>query len=295
MLGLEKMSLVLHWPWALTSLAAVAAAAFIAARRPLHRVVPVGSLRLWEKALAALGPSAARRARRLTAAWVALLAGAVLASVALSRPVLFGRKPARRISLALYPGAELGRTGRGALAQGARRLLGRLAPADRVRLLLPAVLGGATEPLSPAEAARRIGAHRLAGYYDVILDNPWETEQDTLQTARLLSRLPRPFGLAMSSLLFFPGTELCKDTMSTIDLNSYQANISIPLNWYKLNGTADGAIHYSEHYDTMKTVSLNETVSVLDWTFESLSAVIDSEIGIVEVDESIKNLYSFRW
>lgn len=44
--------------------------------------------------------------------------------------------------------------------------------------------------------------------YHVILDNPWETPQDTLETARLLARLPRPFGLAMSSLLFFPGTEL---------------------------------------------------------------------------------------
>lgn len=44
--------------------------------------------------------------------------------------------------------------------------------------------------------------------YHVILDNPWETPHDTLETARLLARLPRPFGLAMSSLLFFPGTEL---------------------------------------------------------------------------------------
>ncbi len=44
--------------------------------------------------------------------------------------------------------------------------------------------------------------------YHVILDNPWETANDTLETARLLANLPRPFGLAMSSLLFFPGTEL---------------------------------------------------------------------------------------
>ena len=44
--------------------------------------------------------------------------------------------------------------------------------------------------------------------YHIILDNPWETPKDTLETARLLARLPRPFGLALSSLLFFPGTEL---------------------------------------------------------------------------------------
>ncbi len=46
--------------------------------------------------------------------------------------------------------------------------------------------------------------------YHVILDNPWETPHDTLETARLLMQLPRPFGLALSSLLFFPGTELFK-------------------------------------------------------------------------------------
>lgn len=44
--------------------------------------------------------------------------------------------------------------------------------------------------------------------YHIILDNPWETPHDTLETARLLVQLPRPFGLALSSLLFFPGTEL---------------------------------------------------------------------------------------
>ena len=154
--GFEAMWVVFNWPWCLASLAVVVAAAVVALRRPLQRVVPVSSLRLWEKALAALGPSASRRARRLTAAWVALLAGAVLAGVALSRPVLLGHRPARRISLALCPTAELGRVGREAMVRSARRLLGRLGPADRVRLLLPAVLGGATEPLSPAEAARRI-------------------------------------------------------------------------------------------------------------------------------------------
>lgn len=44
--------------------------------------------------------------------------------------------------------------------------------------------------------------------YHVIIDNPWETTEDTLETVRLLFQIPKPFGLCISSLVFFPGTEL---------------------------------------------------------------------------------------
>jgi anaerobic magnesium-protoporphyrin IX monomethyl ester cyclase len=45
-------------------------------------------------------------------------------------------------------------------------------------------------------------------YYDLIIDNPWETEEDVVDTLMFLSKLPVPFGLHMYSLCFFPGTEL---------------------------------------------------------------------------------------
>lgn len=60
-------------------------------------------------------------------------------------------------------------------------------------------------------AANRIaarGGKLLPPVYHVIIDAPWETEGDLLDTVRLLAALPRPFGLAVSSLVFFPGTEL---------------------------------------------------------------------------------------
>ncbi|MEA4855579.1 B12-binding domain-containing radical SAM protein [Solidesulfovibrio sp.] len=44
--------------------------------------------------------------------------------------------------------------------------------------------------------------------YHVILDAPWETFEDRLDTVRLLARLPKPFGLAIASLVYFPETEL---------------------------------------------------------------------------------------
>lgn len=44
--------------------------------------------------------------------------------------------------------------------------------------------------------------------YHIIIDNPWETESDTYETVKLLFRIPKPFGLCISSLVFFPQTEL---------------------------------------------------------------------------------------
>ena len=48
----------------------------------------------------------------------------------------------------------------------------------------------------------------VAAYYDVILDNPYEVEADTLQTLDVLLQIPKPFQLVMFSLCFYQGTEL---------------------------------------------------------------------------------------
>ena len=44
--------------------------------------------------------------------------------------------------------------------------------------------------------------------YDIILDNPWETDEDLVETLMLLSEFPPPFHLSIFSLTFYPGTEL---------------------------------------------------------------------------------------
>jgi anaerobic magnesium-protoporphyrin IX monomethyl ester cyclase len=45
--------------------------------------------------------------------------------------------------------------------------------------------------------------------YDLILDNPWETQSDILETITLLGKLAPPYSLNLFSLAFFPGTSLC--------------------------------------------------------------------------------------
>jgi anaerobic magnesium-protoporphyrin IX monomethyl ester cyclase len=44
--------------------------------------------------------------------------------------------------------------------------------------------------------------------YHVILDNPWEEAMDVVDTLRMLGRFPKPFSLARSSLVLYPGTPL---------------------------------------------------------------------------------------
>jgi len=49
---------------------------------------------------------------------------------------------------------------------------------------------------------------RLLPYYDFIVENPYETREDLLDTVRLLIDLPRPYVTRVYALSFFPGTPL---------------------------------------------------------------------------------------
>lgn len=49
---------------------------------------------------------------------------------------------------------------------------------------------------------------RLTPYYDFIIENPYETREDLLETIRLLIKLPRPYETRVYALSFFPGTPL---------------------------------------------------------------------------------------
>lgn len=59
--------------------------------------------------------------------------------------------------------------------------------------------------LKSAQLARE---YSIATLYDVILDNPFETEEDLLQTVRFILKLPKPFQFQLYSLTFYEGTEL---------------------------------------------------------------------------------------
>lgn len=70
--------------------------------------------------------------------------------------------------------------------------------------------------------------------YDLILDNPYEFENDKIKTIKLINRLFRPFYLQLYTLIFFPGTKIyemakkdgfIKDEESQIYRKRYQIDI----------------------------------------------------------------------
>lgn len=58
------------------------------------------------------------------------------------------------------------------------------------------------------KAARIISDFNIAAFYDVILDNPFENEEDKLETVKTLIETPKPFYTQFLSLTFYLGTEL---------------------------------------------------------------------------------------
>lgn len=58
------------------------------------------------------------------------------------------------------------------------------------------------------EAAKIASEMKFSLNYDIIVDNPYETEIDYLRTIDVLLHIPRPFLVKFFSLTYFPGTEL---------------------------------------------------------------------------------------
>lgn len=54
---------------------------------------------------------------------------------------------------------------------------------------------------------------RLKPFYDFIIDNPYESKEDVLETLRMINRFPHPYHLNVFSLIFLPGTELHRKAM----------------------------------------------------------------------------------
>jgi len=57
-------------------------------------------------------------------------------------------------------------------------------------------------------AAAILQKHGIQFVLDLILDNPFETQDDKNETLNLLLHIPRPFKLSLYSLIYFPGTRL---------------------------------------------------------------------------------------
>lgn len=65
------------------------------------------------------------------------------------------------------------------------------------------------DPLRFMEATEILAKFpNIKTFYDIILDNPFETEGDMRETLMLMTKLAKPYNVSAFSLTFFPGTEL---------------------------------------------------------------------------------------
>ncbi len=65
---------------------------------------------------------------------------------------------------------------------------------------------GSTENL--LQVARLLRKYRIVGQYDLIVQNPYESEDDLVEVCNTLASLPKPYRLEMFPLAMFPNTPL---------------------------------------------------------------------------------------
>jgi radical SAM superfamily enzyme YgiQ (UPF0313 family) len=58
------------------------------------------------------------------------------------------------------------------------------------------------------EATRLAKKYGISGYYDVILDNPFEDDRNVIETLHVLKKVPKPYQLQLFSLTFYKGTAI---------------------------------------------------------------------------------------
>jgi len=107
--------------------------------------------------------------------------------------------------------------------------------------------------------------------YDIILDNPWETDDDLIKTLMFLSKLPTPYTLGIFSLNFYPGTELYTkaktDGIITDDLKDV----------------------YRKHYHNCNRTYLNNLFLLLD-NYASIGVGISPKIMFLLTNQKIRQL-----
>jgi len=73
------------------------------------------------------------------------------------------------------------------------------------------------------KAAEFISESKVAPYYEMIVDNPYETEEDEMESINSMATLKRPYTISLAHLTFFPGTVLTERALKEkiIDPEAY--------------------------------------------------------------------------
>jgi anaerobic magnesium-protoporphyrin IX monomethyl ester cyclase len=84
---------------------------------------------------------------------------------------------------------------------------------------------------SVKKAADLISETHAAPFYEMIVDNPYETEEEKMETIRAVATLKKPYIVSLAHLTFFPGTPLAekavKDNIVTPDAYLFRYLLNI--------------------------------------------------------------------
>ncbi|MBI5674927.1 MAG: B12-binding domain-containing radical SAM protein [Nitrospirae bacterium] len=90
---------------------------------------------------------------------------------------------------------------------------------------------------SVMKAAELISEVKALPYYEMIVDNPYETEDDMIETINSMSRLRKPYTVSLAHLTFFPGTPLTEKALKDkiVDPEAYLSRFMVNIDYTYLN------------------------------------------------------------
>jgi hypothetical protein len=90
---------------------------------------------------------------------------------------------------------------------------------------------------SVIKSAELISESKVLPYYEMIVDNPYETEDDMIESINAMTKLRKPYTISLAHLTFFPGTPLTQKALNDniIDPEAYLFRYMVNINYTYLN------------------------------------------------------------
>lgn len=87
------------------------------------------------------------------------------------------------------------------------------------------------------ESAKLLSESRVLPYYEMIVDNPYETEDDMTDTINSMMRLKKLYTISLAHLTFFPGTPLTQKALddNIIDPEAYLFRYMVNIDYTYVN------------------------------------------------------------
>ena len=144
------------------------------------------------------------------------------------------------------------------------------------------------------QVAVRINEAGVKAKYDIIFNNPYETEEDVRQTLRMLLDFPRPFSLDGFNLIFYPGTQLTGQALADgfitpkppegEDFSAIQSDANSPLTAW--GGSVVSSRFYAVRYSSRQKEYLNTLFCLLNSRFiprTFFERLIKTKSGVLKV------------